>query len=121
MHEEYSALKKLKYWPALEERIPSSNHNPVVEEINSGGMLYFKFKSNTHLANNPNCPTYNSGGCDGRGGCSSRGGRGSVDNTITDDNDAKIMILLLQHMLHLPQYGSISTHPTKIRQLKLIY
>ena len=77
LHEEYSALKKLN---TLEERISYSNHISVVEEINSGGSLYFKCQSNTHLANNLNYSNYNSDG---------RGGRGSTNSSITDDNGAK--------------------------------
>ena len=76
LHEEYSALKKLKYWPALEERIPSSNHTPVIEEINSGGRICFKCQSNAHLANNPICPNYNSGGHSGHDGRVNHSGRG---------------------------------------------
>lgn len=35
LHKEYSTLKKVKYWPALEERMPFSKLTPVSEEENS--------------------------------------------------------------------------------------
>ena len=92
LHKEYSALKKIKDWPALEERIPSSNLTPVSEEVNSGGRLCFKCNSKTHLANSPKCPHYNRGGRTqggrGPGGRGGRGGRNSNNSNIEVDHSS---------------------------------
>ena len=86
LHNEYGDLKKIKDWPALEERIPSSNLTPAWEEVNSGGTLCFKCNSKTHLANSPKCSYYNRGGrrqeYRGQGG---HGGRGCGNSNNSND------------------------------------
>ena len=105
-HEEYSVFKKLKDWPSLEKIVPSSNHSPIVEEIDSGGNSCLKCQSNMNLTKTPIFLLI------------IVAVMVAVVAVVVAISPLlmimmyQILMLLLQYMLRMHQYGSISIYPS---------